>query len=81
MKGWSIMEHLATLTYDQAEHAYCVGTLSARDFNRFCRAWRWSAFRYTDGPQARYQHRHGYAALMQRINRVRRALRLEPLPV
>ena len=71
----------SSLTYEQAEQQFSRGQMSARDFRRYRFLWTWCAYRYSRTAQTRYYKRHGYKALMRRINWVRRVAGFGPIPV
>lgn len=72
------MRTLLNMTWNEARDRFYNGTISQREWERFCFAHEWSAARFSSHAQARYHARHGGNALYRRIDRVRGALGLAP---
>lgn len=72
--------NILKLTYEQAARYWREGRISDRDWNRFERAWTWSAGRLSGSAafeQQQYYDHHGREAYNRRINRMRRVLGLD----
>ena len=75
------LKRASQMTMEQAENSLHTGTITQRDFDRFWLAFVWCAPRYSieyGHKQAAYCRKHGLTATHNRINRVRKALGLDP---
>lgn len=68
--------------YDQVENAYLDARIPRRVFRQYCRFWDWAYLRSAGvgfDQQWAWRRKFGLRVTMNRINRCRRVLGLEPI--